>query len=132
MIKGISDVMFDLSGDAKDGFGDGFRALWMLNKRFDSKTYSSILQAYLDVVKPPVIKKAIEVTAGIHRWEAEVTALENRYGKDLEHHLKLAILIGIIPMDYQGMILQTGMTTEQLEYDVCRDRIYRLRSRRSR
>ena len=44
VIKGISDSA---------GYsGGGFKALWMLKKRFDSKTFSSILGACFDVVKP--------------------------------------------------------------------------------
>ena len=68
VIKGIADVIRDPEDkEEMNGFGDGFRALWILNKRFDSRTCTSVLQAFLDVVKPPVIKNASEVTAGIHR-----------------------------------------------------------------
>ncbi len=77
VIKGLTDI-------SMDGCGDGCRAIWMLNKRFDATTYSGVLHAFLVFVKPQVIKNSNEVTPGIHRWEANVAILKNRWDKDLD------------------------------------------------
>ena len=39
----------------QDGGIDGFKALWILNRRFDCKTSASLLRPYLEVVNPPKI-----------------------------------------------------------------------------
>ena len=53
--------------------------------------------------------------------------------KDLDDDLKLAILIGMIPKDYQEIIMQTAMTTEaeeKLKYMTCRDRVIQIAHQR--
>ena len=52
VIKGISDVF----GDSESS-GDGYKALVMLNRRFDSKTFTSLLESCLDVLAPNKIFK---------------------------------------------------------------------------
>ena len=52
--------------------------------------------------------------------------------KDLDNDLKLAILIGMIPKDYQEIVMQTAMTTseEDLKYMTCRDRVIQIARQR--
>ena len=50
------------------------------------------------------------MTSGIHRLEAKVANLKNRWDEDLKDDLKFAILIGMFPTEYEDMILQTGIT----------------------
>ena len=78
-----------------------------------------------------MIKNANEVTAGIHKWETKMTTLMDRFKKkDLDDDLKIAILLGMVPKDYQEIILQTAMTTEDLKYTTCRDRIIQMARQR--
>ena len=48
----------------------------------------------------------------------------------MDKDLKLAILIGVIPKDYQDMLLQAGITTKKMEYEVCRDRVIQIATQR--
>ena len=64
--KGLLKNMVDMGGEQ-----DGFRGLRVLQKRFDSVTTASLLQAYLEVVSPPQIKGAGDLVSGIHKWETK-------------------------------------------------------------
>ena len=60
-----------------------------------------------------------------------MTTLTDRYQKkDLDDDLKIAILLGMVPKDYQEIILQTAMTTDDLKYPTCRDRIIQMARQR--
>ena len=56
---------------------DGFKALLVLNRRFDVKTSASLLQSYLEVVSPPTIKNVMDVANSVHGWETKVLALKS-------------------------------------------------------
>ena len=91
-LKGMEDKGSELCG---------FRGLLILQKRFDQFTTSGLLQQYLDVVAPPVIKKDAEVVPGISRWERKVDALATRHNEDLSSKMKVAILLGFLGKEYQ-------------------------------
>ena len=96
LVKGIVDA----------GYGhDGFKGLLILNRRFDVKTSASLLQSYLEVVSPRPIRNVLDVANCIHHWEAKCAALKSRYDEDLGENLKLAILVGMLPKDFQDVVL---------------------------
>ena len=109
---------------------DGFKALVMLSKRYDAKTSASLLQAFLDVVKPPSIKNTQDLVSGVNKWEVKVTALKSRYAKDLDSEMRLAILIGMLPKEHQDMIMQTGCMTDKMTYEGIRDRVMNIANQR--
>ena len=78
-IKSVLDIPGDLNLS-----GDGYKALAMLNERFDANTSASLLQLLGDVAKPPPIKNTSEITPGTHRWEAKVTGLQSHSNKNLD------------------------------------------------
>ena len=120
-----------LKGIVDSGFQhDGFKALVILNKRFDSKTAASLLQSFLDVVSPTAIKGISEIVSGIHKWESKVAALKSRYNEDVNSNLKFAILIGMLPKDYQDMILQNSCMTNKVSYEVARDHVLNVANQR--
>ena len=80
---------------------NGFKAMLIFSRRFDSKTSASLLQSYLEVLRPGSIKGVMEIVSGIHQWGAKVSALKSRCEEDLGDNLTLAILVGMLPMDYQ-------------------------------
>ena len=51
-----------------------------------------MLQSYLEVISPPALKGVNDILTGIHRWEAKVASLKNRWDEELKDDLKLAIL----------------------------------------
>ena len=112
ILKGMSDARKDQ---------DGFRALRILQRRYDSVTTASLLQAYLEVVAPPGIKGMGDIVAGIHKWETKVALLSNRFKEDINDRLKVAIAIGMMPKDYQDMVLQRYSSTGDIRYDQMRD-----------
>ena len=62
---------------------DGFKAVVILNGRFGSREAATLLQAFLEVVDPPPIRKVGDIVPGVHKWEARVAALKRRYTEHL-------------------------------------------------
>jgi hypothetical protein len=102
----------------------------VLNKRFDAKTSASLLQSFLDVVKPQAMKGTQEIVSGIHKWETRVTGLKSRYGEDLNDNLKMAILIGMLPKEYQDLVMQTSCMTNKMSYSGIRDNVLNIANQR--
>ena len=57
------------------GKQDGFRGLLTMCRRFDVKTPASLLQSYLEVVTPGVIKGVEDIPGFIYSWEEKVVNL---------------------------------------------------------
>ena len=94
----------------------------MINRRFDAKTTASLLGAYLEVVRPVGIKGEGDMVKGINGWEAKVQGLRNRYNETLSKNSKLAILIGMLPREYQKTILETSsFSGKECKYEEVRD-----------
>ena len=110
--KGILKGMLD-SGMASDGF----KALVILRRRFDAITTGILLQAYLEVVAPSGIKNSGEVISGIHKWEAKEALLRSRFEEVMSDKLKLAIVLGMLPKEYQEMVLHAHSGGGREEFD---------------
>ena len=112
--------------DSGDSY-NGYKGLLLLNKRFDSKTAASLLQTYLEVVHADKLKGSSEVIAGVQKWERKVGELAQRYGEKLSDNLKMAILVGILPKDFQDMVFQNGVLgTGKMEYQEIRDYVVKV------
>eukprot|EP00973_Karenia_brevis_P034104 4704771-Karenia_brevis.AAC.1 len=72
---------------------DGFKAVVLLNQRFDVKFSASLLSNFLEVVSPSILKGSRDLVAGIQEWERKVASLRSRYGEEVKGHLGLAILL---------------------------------------
>jgi len=118
-----------IKGLSAEGSGDGFKAFAVLDKRFEVATATSILQAHLEVVTPPSLK-GLEVVSGIHRWEQKVGALKERFGGTLDRNLKVAILIGMLPKDFQELVIQQNHAKGEVQYDVTRDWVLNIANQR--
>eukprot|EP00973_Karenia_brevis_P024772 3414966-Karenia_brevis.AAC.1 len=70
---------------------DGFKALVLLNQRFDVKNSASLLNSFLEVVSPVSLKGSRDLVSGRQEWERKVAARRSRYGEEIKGHLKLAI-----------------------------------------
>ena len=82
-----------------------------------------MLHASLQVVTPPVIKSSQGITKGIHDCESKVTAVKFQYNEEVGEKLKLAILVGMLPKDYQDMVMQKSSMKKELGYEETRDYI---------
>ena len=103
----------------------------MLNERFDSRNSATSLQAFLEVVNPPQIKKIQDIVAMVHKWESRVAALKRRYQEDINDKIRLAILLGMLPQEYQDMIMQTSVLKEgKMKYEPARDHVLNLSTQR--
>ena len=105
------------------GFKDGFRALVVLNNRYDSKTAASMLRAFTDVVNPTQIKSMKDVVSGINKWESRIASLKMRYGEDLNENLKTAIFMSMMPKECQDLILAKSCSNKKIGYSEIRDYI---------
>ena len=101
---------------------DGYKALVILGKRSDNQTTASLLQLFLEVISPggPKVK---ETVAGIHKWEAKVPVLAQKFGETIGGNIKLAILIGMLPEDFQDMAMQNGSMMSVVKYENVRDHV---------
>ena len=58
------------------------------------------------MVAPGGIRNSGEVISGIHKWEAKEALLRSRFDEVMSDKLKLAIMVGMLPKEYQEMVLQ--------------------------
>ena len=84
----------------------------------------TLLHAFLEVVNAAPLKSGDSI-AGTTRWEARMAVLKNRYGEELTPCVKLAVLVGLLPKEYQGMVVQNlvGKMGDQMEYEQTREQI---------
>ena len=112
---------------------DGSKALVMLNERFDSRNSATLLQAFLEVVNPPQIKKIRDIVAMVLKWESRVAALKKRYQEDINDQIRLAFFLRMLPQEYQDMIMQTSVLKEEkMKYETVRDHVLNLSTQRMR
>ena len=88
---------------------DGFKALVDLNRRYDTRTAAILLQSYLEVVNPPGIKGLEGMAAGIHKWEAKVSALMCRYKEELNSNFKISYFHWHDASGFSRCYFATGM-----------------------
>ena len=86
------------------GLDDGFKGLVMLNCKYDAVTRCSLLRNYLEVVAPPPITKVSEIESGIEVWEGRVVKLETKHRQVIGNELRVAILLGMLPKEYQDKV----------------------------
>ena len=58
--------------------------------------------------QPPKIKNELELVGALARWEAEVLALEMRFGERLSYGLRMAIVLSMLPKDQQDRLYERG------------------------
>eukprot|EP00973_Karenia_brevis_P047144 6543240-Karenia_brevis.AAC.1 len=109
---------------------DGFKALVLLNQRFDVKNSARLLSSFLEVVNPTSLKGSRDIVSGIQEWERKVASMKSRYGEEVKGHSKLAILVSMLPKDHQEEIIKMGSTEKKLEYEMCRHYIVSLANQR--
>ena len=86
-------------------FGNcGFGALYLLNKRYRPNTHARKIQCLTEVVRPQIIKDSRQMVAAVEMWEGKVGALHRDFDQDLGDGIKTAILISMIPREYQDMV----------------------------
>ena len=56
----------------------------------------------------PTTLKGNDVIPSINRWETRVQLLRGRHDEELREQPKIAILIGMMPKEYQDMVFQNG------------------------
>jgi len=121
VVRGISE-----SGNNNDGF----KALVVLQCRYDKKTKANLLRTFLDVTNPPGIKGVNTIIKSIHAWESKVSVLKSRYDHTLDKDLKIAILVGMMPQEYQDICMQASLNSGDLKYEGMRDHIINIAHQR--
>ena len=107
---------------------DGFLALLMLQARYDANTAASLMQCVIEVVNPPLLKNHQGILKGINEWEVKVDGLKMKHNEEISAPVKIAVLVGMLPKEYQDMCFQqaTGISTEaatQEKYEELRDKV---------
>jgi len=125
VVRGISEKGWD---------ADGYLALCMLQSRYDANTAASLLQCVMEVVNPPALKNHQGIVKGVTEWEVRVDGLKMKHNEDLSAPIKIAVLVGMLPKEYQDMIFQqaSGMSVTQDEnyYKELRDKIINIAGQR--
>ena len=93
-----------IKGMGETGILEGFKAMALLSKRFDSRTSASLLQAYLEVVAPTTLK-GNDVIPGINRWETRVQLLRGRHDEELrEQEEATAKILGMSVAELRKLV----------------------------
>ena len=105
VVRGISEKGYE---------ADGFLALMMLQARYDANTAASLMQCVMEVVNPPVLKTHQGILKGISEWEMRVDGLKMKHNEDISPPIKIAVLVGMLPKEYQDICFQqaTGISSE--------------------
>ena len=123
------NIVKSVADQGKDKY-DGFKALGLLNKRFDMQTISGTLQQFMEVVSPEGIKKSNDLVSKIHNWEARVVVFLARHEKEtLSENMRLAILVGMLPKEYQEILMQSG-SLKKMTYASARDNVIQVATQR--
>jgi len=101
----------------------GFGALYLLNKRYWPNTHARKIQCLTEVVRPQIIKNSRQLVMAVELWEGKVAALLRDFQQDLGDGIKTAILISMIPREYQDMVFQLGSGQADVEYKEIRDKV---------
>ena len=120
-----------VNGIVEAGFqSDGLKAISVLNRRCDTKTTAGRLSAFWDVIKTLEMKQNVDIVPGIHKWESKVLSLKSRFGEGLSDDMKLAILVGMLPKEYQDIVLQTTSVADKVKCENIRDNILNMVTQR--
>ena len=85
--------------------------LAMLQARYDANTAASLLQCVMEVVSPPTIKNHQGIAKGITEWEVRVDGPKMKHDEELSATIKIVVLVGMLPEDYQDMCFQQASVT---------------------
>ena len=119
----IGEANVVVRGTAEKFGNCGFGALYLLNKRYRPNTHARKIQCLTEVVRPQIIKDSRQMVAAVEMWEGKVGALLRDFDQDLGDGIKTAILISMIPREYQDMVFQLGLGQASIEYKEVRDKI---------
>ena len=110
---------------------DGFAAINLLYGRFNAKTPATLIQNSMDAVDPPNIKNPAAIPKGIEEWESKVIILRNTHEENLGENVKIAVLIGMLPKEYQDICFHMGSTPgSKIGYEDIRTRVVNLANQR--
>ena len=59
--------------------------------------------------------------AAIYKWESKVAILVQKFRETIGGNIKLAVLIGMLPKDFQDMAMQNGSLMSIMKYENVRD-----------
>ena len=102
----------------------------LLDKRFDTKTAATLLQTLMEALTPGTLRPK-EVVQGIHNWETKIAILKTRYDEELRPMVKLAVLMSILPKDFQEMVLQNGQMQQRITFEGARDYVLHVATQRN-
>ena len=89
------------------------------------------MQAPLEVVSPTAVRNVGVIITGIHRWESRVAASKSECSEELPDLMKLAILIGMLPKEYQVLTMQTSVVKEEkMKYETPLDHVLMVATQR--
>ena len=70
------------------------------------------------------IRSSGDVISGIHHWEAKEAVLKSRFEEQMTDKLKLAIMLEMLPKEYQEMVLQSdNVGSKEPTYEGMRDHV---------
>ena len=82
-------------------------------------------------MKPEGIKSGMDVVAGIHKSEAKTAARKHPFDEGINERLKSAILIGMLPKEFQDMVLQTFAVSADFKFEGIRDYVINVANNRA-
>ena len=107
---------------AKIGERCGLAAFLPLNSRFNAKTPAKMLQVLIAVVNPAPLKDVRMIPRGIENWELGRSKLESEFDERLSDKMAAAILVSMLPTNFQDMIFESQGTVD-ISYNTVRDKV---------
>ena len=87
----------------------------------------------MEVVNPPALKNHQGILKGITEWEVRVDGLKMKHDEEISAPIKIAIVVGMLPKEYQDMCFQqaTGVSADsEVNYIELRDKIMNIANQR--
>ena len=108
---------------------DGFLALHLLNKKYDSRTAGNLIKCFQDVINPPKVKDIRQVAPAIETWEAKVNAIRSSYPPEdaPSYGVLTAAFVSMSPKDLQDICFSQDRTGSiEKQFEIMKDKVIQI------
>ena len=119
-----------VSGSGNFGYC-GFAALHLLAQRYNPKTPARLLQCVSNVISPPQVKNIKDLPRALQEWEALTAKLSRDFSEVLSENVRIAVLVGMLPKDFQELVFQWGSLGKDLGFAEVRDKVLTIATHRA-
>ncbi len=112
---------------------DGFLALYLLDKRYNSKSTGNLIKCFRDAINPPKIKDVRNLVQAFEDWKSKVNVINTNYPSEkLGYGTQTAVLVGMLPKELQDycFTMDLGKGSPESRFELMKDKIVGIATQR--